>query len=76
MTVTCAGVTDGQVKSLAGICNHGRTLVPFKSSLNLAISREGISEEMPPASSVGFSNCYSPYLFKLLFSIHETRMGR
>lgn len=27
-------VTDGQVKSLAGICNHGRILMPFKSSLS------------------------------------------
>lgn len=27
-------VTAGQVKSLAGICHHGRILMPFKSSLS------------------------------------------
>lgn len=43
-------VSQRQVKPLAGICNHERSLMPFKASLSLAISRERLCEEMLMAS--------------------------
>lgn len=39
-TITCTSVTYEQVKSLAGICDCGRILMPFKSRLKTGQSTE------------------------------------
>lgn len=76
MTVTCAGVTDRQVKPLAGICNHGRTLMSFKASLSLAISREGLHRNTASLSCLVFPTALTSNSPKWLVSIRESQFER